>query len=706
MDRTFMFDYLISKSSFDKTDFELIHAEKTSESKAGRFLDILEMKGESAFYHFIDALQILNPSLYEILTGESATKRNSPMLSDMKSHIISDGGSSFLDVDILSNYSKILTEKLQDLTLRHDQVLKDNNELRKKLEDTLLEQERKQRRIDSLEKQVLDTEDALASEAQSSANKTGENLMQRFEVVQREGRTNQFIIQLQMRLLTAHEENENLRQQLDEVRARGDELLKQLSRVNVDYAFERKETTKLSQQLRFQTAEMKTCESLKMKLREVQFASAKLQCELQDKENDLTEVKRWTEALKARFDLIVVEKKEILKNQEIVDGECSRQRDEISDLKIKLNHKERAMEELKRNCNEVEESSKIYREERDFYSKSMADTVLELEQMREETEEAAQRHKKALESKESSLRQQTEYLRQFEKKYEDTKAELASVKTVLNKEKADNEELRKRIATLEAELKQKESTSKPYEEEGDHLDGPEASQTQDPHEPEPSGPGNNNGVSIDWKFKEREAKELVGSILRRFTRTDQQPTAEPRAKNKAIRKSKSFDEKLVKLVPEFESLPLKTRQDCSLDRHRMKQSLPYQTLAAMCPTMTSVGDAFPDALSAAISVSSDGLHAANRRGARKMSAPVVSELLSFHRQDSNLAGKDRDEIEDGGVNASLGSVAGEGMEVFEDDHVAAENQFRARSRAIRLKDGERRINRRLTEPSIQYQDYS
>ena len=339
--------------------------------------------------------------------------------------------------------------------LRHDQVLKDNNELRKKLEEALVEQERKQRRIDSLEKQVLDTEDALVSEAQSSANKTGENLLQRFEVVQREGRTNQFIIQLQMKLLTAHEENENYRHQLEEVRARGDELLKRLSKVNVDYEFERKETTKLSQQLRSQTAEMKTCESLKMKLREVQFESAKLQCELQEKENDLTEVKRWTEALKARYDLIVAEKKEILKNQETVDGESARQREEISDLKIKLNHKERSLDELRRSCKEVEESSKMYREERDFYSKSVADTALELEQLRKETEEVAQRHKKALESKESALRQQTEYVRQFEKKYEDAKAELASVKTMLNQEEEDNEELRKRIATLEVELKQK-----------------------------------------------------------------------------------------------------------------------------------------------------------------------------------------------------------------------------------------------------------
>lgn len=318
-----------------------------------------------------------------------------------------------------------------------------------------MEQNRMQRKIDSLEKQVSDTEDALVSEAQSTANKTGDNLLQRFEAVQREGRTNQFIIQLQMRLLTAHEENETLRQQLDEIRERGDEVLKQLSKVNKDYAIERKETTMLSQQLRSQTAEMKSCECLKVKLREVQFESAKLRCELQDKENDLTEVKRWTEALKVRFDLMVAEKKEMLKNQDNVDGDCSRQRDEISDLRIKLKHKERVLDELRRNCKEIEDSAKIYREERDFYSKSMADSAIELDQMRKEREEVAQRHKKALESKESSLRQQTEYVRQFEKKYDEAKDELASVKTMLNKQRADNDELRERISTLEAELKQK-----------------------------------------------------------------------------------------------------------------------------------------------------------------------------------------------------------------------------------------------------------
>lgn len=218
------------------------------------------------------------------------------------------------------------------------------------------------------------------------------------------------------------------------------------------------------------------------------------------------------------------------------------------------------------------------------------------------------------------------------------------------------------------------------------------SQMQDSPEHEPSGTGDNEVFTIDWKFKERAAKELVGSIQRRF----QHENKAPRAKNKVIRKSNSFDEKLAKLVPEFESLPLKTRQDCSLDRYRMKQCLPFEQLAAMCPPMTSVGDKFPDALSAAISRSCDG----RKIGYRKMSAPVVStDLFSFRRPDSNSAEKDRDEVEDEEVNTTLGTVGDDGMNVFDDNQEGAQNQFRARSRAIRLRDGERR-NRRLTEPIL------
>jgi len=75
LDRTFLFDYLRSKNVFDRGDCDLVYAEKTREQKAGKFLDVLISKGEDGYYHFIDAVQLLNPSLYEKITGEKATAR-------------------------------------------------------------------------------------------------------------------------------------------------------------------------------------------------------------------------------------------------------------------------------------------------------------------------------------------------------------------------------------------------------------------------------------------------------------------------------------------------------------------------------------------------------------------------------------------------------------------------------------------------------
>ena len=75
LDRTFLFDYLRSKNVLDMGDCDLVYAEKTREQKAGKFLDVLISKGEEGYHHFIDAVQLLNPSLYEKITGEKATAR-------------------------------------------------------------------------------------------------------------------------------------------------------------------------------------------------------------------------------------------------------------------------------------------------------------------------------------------------------------------------------------------------------------------------------------------------------------------------------------------------------------------------------------------------------------------------------------------------------------------------------------------------------
>ena len=73
VDRTLLFDHLRSKEVFDTEDCELVQAEKTNERKASKFLDILQTKGTENLMHFLDVVQLLNPGIYEKLTGQRAT---------------------------------------------------------------------------------------------------------------------------------------------------------------------------------------------------------------------------------------------------------------------------------------------------------------------------------------------------------------------------------------------------------------------------------------------------------------------------------------------------------------------------------------------------------------------------------------------------------------------------------------------------------
>ena len=73
VDRAILYEYLRSKSVFDNEDCEIVHAEKTNERKASKLLDILETKEAEGLGHFLDVLQLLNPGLYEKLTGQKVT---------------------------------------------------------------------------------------------------------------------------------------------------------------------------------------------------------------------------------------------------------------------------------------------------------------------------------------------------------------------------------------------------------------------------------------------------------------------------------------------------------------------------------------------------------------------------------------------------------------------------------------------------------
>ena len=75
--RTLLLNYLRCKQVFDQEDCELILAEKTNDSRAGKLVDFLVKKGSDACQHFFDVIQVENAALYESLTGMKSTSSKS-----------------------------------------------------------------------------------------------------------------------------------------------------------------------------------------------------------------------------------------------------------------------------------------------------------------------------------------------------------------------------------------------------------------------------------------------------------------------------------------------------------------------------------------------------------------------------------------------------------------------------------------------------
>ena len=74
-ERQFIICYLQSKLALDIDDCERISSCTTRQDRAAKLLDILLLKGPDALAHFIAALEIDYPKLYERITGKKADSR-------------------------------------------------------------------------------------------------------------------------------------------------------------------------------------------------------------------------------------------------------------------------------------------------------------------------------------------------------------------------------------------------------------------------------------------------------------------------------------------------------------------------------------------------------------------------------------------------------------------------------------------------------
>ena len=228
---------------------------------------------------------------------------------------------------------------------------------------------------------------------------------------------------------------------------------------------------------------------------------------------------------------------------------------------------------------------------------------------------------------------------------------------------------------------QQESASKPYmEDEQYEEEHTNVSQTQEFQEVA-DGTENNNSFT-DWK--ERTTKELVCSIQRRFAGTRQQKNKQKREKVQAIRKSRSFDQQLAKLIPEFEDLPSDLQKSCSLDQHRMKQILPFEALATLCP---QAGASLHEILGVVTSSQGEFSSGAKRWSQRKMSAPTL-DYFPCHRQEQVEGETDEDSDDD----KVYDKETAQNLKMTQEPGA---RKFRPRTGAV-----VRKRNRCLTEPSL------
>ena len=202
---------------------------------------------------------------------------------------------------------------LQDISSKYSNVLKANNDLEEKLlkAESNLEFEKK-RRIEYEERQNKIDEPYNEDDEPSNVLLLNECDNLQKAIADRDI----YIIVLQMKLLAEKEECERLKCQLKNEECKNENISRELSRVSDNFNQERNESLKLSVCIRSQVGEIHKLELFKRQVREAKYENILMRDERDEIAEDLKELKKWAEALKARFDAEVEEKNRMMEKNE------------------------------------------------------------------------------------------------------------------------------------------------------------------------------------------------------------------------------------------------------------------------------------------------------------------------------------------------------------------------------------------------------
>ena len=351
------------------------------------------------------------------------------------------------DLDIMSNHLKRISTDPQDLAIRYDAVLKENEALKKQLSKKSSELLERNRPIEELEKRKFDME-ALPMELHFSAEK----LVAEGAALQCQGRNREMverthlIIALQMKLLTAKEEVDYLKERLEESVQQKNELLDCLTQISKTCDNQRRESLKLTEKQKIQ-------EELKLKLGQVQFNNLKLRAKKDEALKEIEELECWEEAVKAGSVILEEDRKQTQESHKIIVADYLELLDRADNLKLRLTISAREINDLRKQCKDSEQTASVYRQQRDLYEKAWKETSAEREQLRKERDDAVSRLVEVIFNRDEVSNRQMACSRRFEVQLEKTVEELNNVRERLYQSELEMEVLRKvKIQSVDSDV--------------------------------------------------------------------------------------------------------------------------------------------------------------------------------------------------------------------------------------------------------------
>ena len=336
------------------------------------------------------------------------------------------------DMDILGNHLKRAVGDLQEMTLRYDQLLKENQQQSKVLSKVTADRELDFKRVQTMEDQLRKAVER-AEEAQNTAQKFEEDAsVQRKEFEKAMGGWFLGLVAVLMKLVTSEEEAKQLKKKLEEERKRNEELMHYNEK-------ERRHSLILAEEIALQRSSLDRTKKLTTSLHKVQM-------EKDQAEAEFSELKEWSEALKACFDIEKKNKKELQKRYDNLLANCSQLRKQIRELKFELANSQQQELNVKAQNDELTGFVNKYKEQCDFHGKEMIKAINEKFEARSERELIYQQLREALKEKDETLKRLVVETKEYNLRQEMAIAETQRLKERLMRTEEELISLKKKTS--------------------------------------------------------------------------------------------------------------------------------------------------------------------------------------------------------------------------------------------------------------------